>query len=462
MPTAHPEDDAGSLLARITPGISGIAWPALPGATGAAMLALQFQLDRSQWWPADVIARHQRRQLRALLAHARATVPFYEDRLAHLDLDGPDGLAESAFSTVPTLAREQVQTMADALCSRAVPGDHGGLVEYRTSGSTGRPVRVRGTRISDFWVAGLTLRDHLWHGRDLGGRLAAIRSKQTPGTGMGWGPATDCAFTTGPCSVLSSSTDIAGQARWLLAEDPHYLITQPSNLRALARHCLDQGLRPPSLREVRTFAEALPADLRATCAEAWGVPLTDCYSTNEMGYVALQCPQAEHYHVQAENVLVEVLDGEDRPCAPGQTGRIVVTPLQNYAMPLVRYELEDYAEVGAPCPCGRGLPVLARIHGRRRNMLRLPDGSRHWPSFPAQIWMAVAPIRQFQLVQVALHRIVIRLAVTRPLAADEQRLLYRLLDERLGWSFSYAIEYVDRIEGGLKFEDFVSRLDPAA
>jgi phenylacetate-CoA ligase len=73
-------------------------------------------------------------------------------------------------------------------------------------------------------------------------------------------------------------------------------------------------------------------------------------------------------------VLVEILDAQGRPCRPGEIGRVVATPLHNVAMPLLRYELDDYAEVGQACACGRGLPVIRRILGRRQNMLRLPDG----------------------------------------------------------------------------------------
>ena len=129
-------------------------------------------------------------------------------------------------------------------------------------------------------------------------------------------------------------------------------------------------MRLPGLREVRTLGEASTPDLRALCREAWGVPLVDVYSAEEVGYIALQCPEHEHYHVQAESVLVEILDERGAPAPPGETGRVVVTDLHNFAMPLVRYEIGDYAEVGEPCACGRGLPVLRRIVGRVRNMLR--------------------------------------------------------------------------------------------
>jgi phenylacetate-CoA ligase len=87
------------------------------------------------------------------------------------------------------------------------------------------------------------------------------------------------------------------------------------------------------------------------------------YSANETGYLALQCPLSGHYHVQSETVLVEVLDEVGRACRPGETGAVVVTPLQNFAMPLLRYSLGDFAEVGSPCACGRHLPVLKEILG---------------------------------------------------------------------------------------------------
>src|SRR6185295_14515719 len=99
----------------------------------------------------------------------------------------------------------------------------------------------------------------------------------------------------------------------------------------------------------------------------WGVGVVDVYSSEECGQIALQCPEHEQYHVQSESVLVEVLDDEGRPCAPGTIGRVVLTTLQNFAMPLIRYDIGDFAEPGPACPCGRALPVLTRIVGRVRN-----------------------------------------------------------------------------------------------
>ena len=79
--------------------------------------------------------------------------------------------------------------------------------------------------------------------------------------------------------------------------------------------------------------------------------------------------------MQAENVLLEIIDAAGNPLPPGNVGRVVITVLHNLAMPLIRYEIGDYAAFGGECTCGRGLPVLERIVGRARNMLRLPDGT---------------------------------------------------------------------------------------
>jgi phenylacetate-CoA ligase len=145
-------------------------------------------------------------------------------------------------------------------------------------------------------------------------------------------------------------------------------------LRALVRRAIEKDWRPRRLREARTFAEALPEDLRALCRAAWNVKLCDVYSAEEAGYIALQCPDHEHYHVQSENLIVEVIDERGEPCRAGEMGRVVVTTLTSFAMPLIRYEIGDYAVAGAPCPCGRGLPVIERVLGGTRNLLRLPDG----------------------------------------------------------------------------------------
>ena len=310
-----------------------------------------------------------------------------------------------------------------------------------------------------FWNA-LTLRDHRWHRRDLARKLAVIRQGARAGEAASWGPATEGMVATGPSVMLTPASSIDEQLRWLARQRPAYLLTYPSLVAELARASLARGIQLPGLLEVRTLGEQLDPEARALCRDAWGVPLTDMYSAQEVGYIALQCPEHEHYHVQSENVLLEVLDDDGAPVQPGQIGRVVVTDLHNFAMPLLRYEIGDYAEVGEPCPCGRGLPVLRRIVGRTRNMLVTADGGRFWPMFGMRIATDFAPVIQHQFVQKTYDLIEARLVTAIPLTSAQEERLRALILSRLPRGFRVRFAYRDSIprSAGGKFEDFFSEV----
>ncbi len=81
---------------------SGIHWPAMPAVVDATVLALQYQLVESQWWPAETLVEHQLRQLQLLLAHTARTVPFYRGRLKALAGLGRGELTMDAWRRLPT------------------------------------------------------------------------------------------------------------------------------------------------------------------------------------------------------------------------------------------------------------------------------------------------------------------------------------------------------------------------
>ena len=423
-------DQSSTPVWRFLGGAHGVEWPA-PGDPAANLaLAMQYQLAQSEWLNADRLQALQFRQLSLIARHAYASVPFYRERWMNL-FDPVAALTPEAFAGIPLLRRADLQNHFDALTSTVPPAAHGKPRESRTSGSTGSPVRVLKTPICGLMWNAFALRDHFWRARDLSGKLAGIRQGVTTGNFSGWGSATDGVVATGPAVVRGIGEDAASQLEWLLRERPDYLITHPSMAAELARLSIERGIRLEGLREVRTFGELLDEDTRVLCRDAWDVPVTDTYSTTETGYIALQCPRHEHYHVQSEGVLVEILDDAGQACAPGEVGRVVVTDLHNFAMPLIRYEVGDFAEVGVPCDCGRGLPVLRRVIGRVRNMLTTADGRRFWPAIGSRAIAEAGPIRQYQLVQKAFDLIEVRLVVAESLTASQEARVLELVQARL-------------------------------
>lgn len=444
-----------------------VAWPALPGPREAQLAALLFQLERSQWWTPEQHRASQLRQAGALLDHAYRQLPFYRDRLAQAGYLPGKALTPEVWARVPRLTRSELQEAGPALVSPQLPDGHGGTYEVSTSGSTGRPIKALGSAVVQLFWHALTLREHLWHRRDFGGTLAAIRSVPSGSAdfprgsrGGNWGRSTKGFYDTGPAYVLSIASRTEEQAAWLQRVQPDYLLIYPSALRDLLLHCRRESIVIPSLREVRTLSELLDPETRSLCREVWGLKIADLYSTQEAGYLALQCPEHEHYHVQSEACLVEVLKADGQPCGPGEVGEVVVTPLTNFAMPMIRYVVGDLAEVGAPCPCGRGLPVLKRILGRVRDMLVYPDGRRGWPLLGDMFYTEIPEIRQYQIVQHAADDIEIKLVADRELTAEEAGRLGEWLELRSGHAFPVRITYhreIPRSPGG-KYQDFRSAM----
>jgi phenylacetate-CoA ligase len=263
-------------------------------------------------------------------------------------------------------------------------------------------------------------------------------------------------FDAGPMTLLFHTTPIPRQVEILESRSPHYLMTYPSNARALALYSRRFPVRLPDLRALHTYGEPLTPGIRAAVRETWGVPAQDVYSCEELGFIALQCPEHEHYHIQSESVLVEVLDEAGNPCRPGQIGSVVLTPLHNFAMPLIRYSIGDFAEVGGPCPCGRGLPVLARILGRRRNQVVLPDGRRIWPDVDA-LWAAIPGVEQIQVVQQGPDRAEVRYARSEPVGPFEEEAIGGRIQQALGHPFPLTWsrkEHVGRQPNG-KYQSFL-------
>ena len=148
---------------------------------------------------------------------------------------------------------------------------------------------------------------------------------------------------------------------------------------------------------------------------------------------------------------------------PGQVGRVVVTPLHNFAMPLLRYAIGDEAEPGAPCACGRGLPVLRRLAGRAFDHLVLRSGEKRRVQFGHYRLSQVVAIREFQVAQRTLDRIEVRLVVARPLTDGEERLVRAVMVAEFGETFRIDLSYHAAIPrtGAGKLRQFVSELPPA-
>jgi len=444
-------------------GVPGMIFPAAPAASNSQLIAALWQLEKTQWLDPQALRQRQSLQFVQMMHHARRYSPFYKKRLQDLG-SKKKPLDNDSFLQIPLLTRADIQSHHDALLATKLPPNDAVAGTTETSGSTGQTVKVTKSRVNQLFFQAIGLREHFWHQRDFKGSIAVIRAgieADKLGRSSSWGKPLSTLFETGPAHLLAINTPVREQVNWLNGIDPDYLMTYPTNLRELLKEAADGRLKLSRLKQVRTIGEPLPEELREQCNQLLGVLIADVYSSQELGNIGDQCPHSGLYHVP-ETLMVEVLHTDGRPCRAGETGRLVITDLTNFAMPLIRYEIRDYAELGAQCPCGRGLPTLRRILGRQRNMLVLPNGDRYWPLTGFKKFKTIADIRQYQIIQQSLTDVDVHLVVSEPLTPGQQQKLTETIKDALGHPFNlhfteHSTELPKTIGG--KFEEFVCNVN---
>lgn len=427
--------------------------------------AAQLGLADSEWEPPERLEQMQLPRLKALARFASRHVPYWRKRLDADAIARADCVA-GALSKLPVLTRTEVIEHNAELMAETLPPEHVPNGELKTSGSTGAPVTIRSTEALARLRSALTVRAHIWAGRDFSKPFANLRrsprgvAPYPDGlTYSKWAAPLAFTFAQGPLySLNTDGASLDQQWEWLHRVKPSYLITYPSILMEFARQIEQGRWGKLPLEGIITISEIVDPELRVLTARHFGIELQDLYASIEGGPMAIQCPSHNAYHLQAEAVIVEIVDDAGRACAPGETGRVLLTPLLNFATPLFRYEIGDFAEAGAPCPCGRGLPVINHIVGRRRNLLKLCDGRRYRPTMATGRIRRLLNVRQHQFRQTAFDELEVILVTADDMTAEQESEVRRIVASSLPAPFRIHVRQVAEIprqEGG-KFEEFVS------
>jgi phenylacetate-CoA ligase len=237
-----------------------------------------------------------------------------------------------------------------------------------------------------------------------------------------------------------------------------------SALALLARHAESRGQRLDGLgvRVAFTTGETLYPDQRAVIERVFGAPVANGYGARDAGFIAHQCPQGS-LHLSAEDIVVELVDGDGRPVAPGENGEIVVTHMATADFPFIRYRTGDVAAAtGARCPCGRGLPVLDKVLGRSTDFIRTAGGNRMHALALIYEVRDKPGVRAFKFVQAADLSLELQLAGGPELTAEVEAQIRAGLLQRMGPGTELAIRRVAEIapEKSGKYRYVVSNAPP--
>lgn len=396
-----------------------VIYPVYRGMRSDRVLDILDRLEISAWRSPGEIADESWRSLTALIAYAAAHVPYYRDLFAREGIDPARIESGRDLRAVPLLDRETVRRERRRLVTLD-PLRRG--IAVRTGGTTGEPL--------DLWIdeadgplrRANILRGYRWAGVDIGEPVLALR-EAAPSPGGARSAAERLKNRLNNVLVLSPGPDalagVEAAARAISSWGPALVAGPVGLLEELARspRARGGGRRPAA---VVSYGEPPGRERREAIEDGLGAPLFDRYQMREFSAIAMECPEHRGLHIFADLFHVEVLREDGSPAPAGEPGEVVVTGLTGRYLPLIRYRTGDLAVLSdEACPCGRGLPLLDRIEGRRS----APEHRRPAPA------MAAVPARaaaERLVVKSKIHKA--RISAEAPEDIDCLRIDGRLLE----------------------------------
>jgi phenylacetate-CoA ligase len=382
------------------------------------------QLEASQTQPSHVLMGRQWTALKDLLRFAWDNNSFYRHRLLAAGI-APDAIrTPSDFSRLPILEKREVMDHGHAMISNGFAPEY--LIHAKTGGTTGRPLELVFTEEVSELRNACGRRHKRWAGWEVGEPVAWVwGNPDRPGTLRG----ALRAWLLDPVIYLDTMSVTVDTVRAFAEEwrriRPTMIFGHAHSIFLLAeivrRHSLE-NIKPNAI--VSSSMMLLPHE-RRVIEQVFATEVFDMYGCEEVGMIACECERHEGLHINVDQLVVEVVDSNGVVVGPGQEGSVVVTDLLNRAMPLIRYRLEDIAEVAAsPCSCGRGLPLLRRVTGRVADFLVTTDGRRvQGISLIENTLTRIPGLDQMQIEQPALRAIMVRVVKGKAFTSGTHRAL---------------------------------------
>ena len=363
-------------------------------------------LRTSQHWNRATLQAWQLARMNELLLQARGHSEFYGKALAGITLP-LRSLDEVA--SLPVLGKQHIRENLQGLQCRNLPRSR--FVMSRTGGSTGEPTYYYWDKQGMDWNRASVYRSAEWAGAALGERTVHMSGSHFDYTQAQKLQSRIVFFLQRyrdyPVAFLTHEL-LERYFQQLNRFRPSSIWGYASGLNAFAQFIEKQhpGAKFDYLKALITSSETLLPEQRRRIDAVFGVgKVHDNYGSREM-YIGAECGAHTGYHLHSEVLYVEVVDKHNQPCAPGETGRILLTDLANHAFPFIRYEIGDVGAMAdeTACSCGVTLPRLQKVEGRVADLIVLRDRVLTPPNF-ATLFSDLQGIRAYQIRQEAIDRI---------------------------------------------------------
>lgn len=405
------------------------------------------ELEKSQFHPEQVLRERQWRRLRELIGFVWDNNDFYRSRLQAAQLDPSAIRTPDDLGALPVLTKEEVRKNTPDMISRGY--DLKQLMHFKTGGSTGKSLDLYLSEECSERRNACARRHDRWTGWEVGEPIAAV-----------WGnPHLPSTFKeklrhhlVAPYLFLDTMNLNEDAVRVFEREwgrvRPTLLFGHAHSIYLLARYVRSLGLEGIRPKGILSTSMMLMPHERRFIESVFGVKVTNRYGCEEVSLIASECEKHDGMHLNVEHLYIEFLKDDGTPAAAGESGKIVVTDLMNYAMPLIRYRVEDVGVyTDRKCSCGRGLPLMEDVAGRVADFIIRRDGSKVAGISLIENTLTKLPgIDQMQIIQEAMDDLQVRVVPGESFNDQVAAELVQYFKTLLGDTAKVRVETVPCIE----------------
>lgn len=419
------------------------------------------EMEQEEWSTTSELQERQAVRLGLLLSRAFMNVSYYREVAERSGLKANDFQTQSDLAKLPLLDKSIIRARLEDLRS----SEAGSIQRFSTGGSTGAPLtfylgpmRVSSDaaarcRAEGWWGVGIGDREYVIWGSPLEltkqDRLRELRDRVLRTKLLS-------AFEMNPATMDDYLTEMERHGC-------RRIFGYPSSIALLCEHARRQGrdLSKLGVRAVFVTAEFLWDHWRQTIAEAFQCPVANGYGGRDSGFIAHECPRGG-MHITADRMIVEIIGDDGQPLPPGELGEIVVTHFDTPEMPFIRYRTGDMGALGSkPCSCGRTLPLLERIEGRKSDFIVAPDGRIMHGLSLIYVLRAIPGIEQFRVTQKSVDEFHVELVAGNEFSRSSEAVIRNEFSQRLRAPVNVRIQYFSGLPPSKngKFRYLISEVD---
>lgn len=418
------------------------------------------QLEKSQYWPVERLMEQQLEKIKSLLVHAYHNTPFYKTQFDESGLNPYKFRDFSELEKIPIVTKDEIRKNLPSFIAKTFRQDQ--IHASETGGTTGVKMKFYRDNGCLSRKEAALYRFEKWTGWEIGEKMGLVWTAQQDYVGHWTKKAQFKNELFGRQVVFPAARmdkeSIAAYVDQLIYKKPTMVRAFVSPLYEVARYINNKNIDGICLKGVITTGEPLYAHQRSEISKAFNCEVFDSYRSREVGPIAQECENHSGMHVNAELLYIETVADGDMSRFDPDVGRIIITDLVNYGMPLIRYDIGDLGGVSLErCACGRSLPLMTNLAGRSSDIFFTPDGKLVTAGSLVLYLVDEAPglLGQVQIVQEALDHLAIRMtpdpAPTEEIRDYQKRKVRELFGPRMRVTFEIVAEIPRHASGKYMF-----------